>query len=47
LDDSKASYQNLTDDLKSSETITKSAEGVIASAQAAIAKVEVLIQDNE
>ena len=32
LDDSKASYQNLTDDLQRSNIITKGAEGVIASA---------------
>ena len=33
LEDSKASYQNLTDDLQRSEIITKDAVGVIASAE--------------
>ena len=47
LDDSKASYQNLTDDLQRSEIVTKNAEGVIASAQTAITKAQALIYDNE
>ena len=47
LNDSKASYQNLTDDLQRSEIITKSVESVIASSWVAIAKVQALIQDNE
>jgi len=36
--DSKASYQNLTNDLHRSEIAIKGAEVVIASARAAIAK---------
>ena len=47
LDDSKASYQKLTDDLQRSKIITKNAEGIIASAQAMIAKAQALIQDKE
>jgi len=47
LDDSKVSYQNLTENLKWSEIVTKTAEGVTASARAAIVKAQALIQDNE
>ena len=36
LDDSKANYQDLTDDLQRSEIITKNTKGVIASARPAI-----------
>ena len=38
LDDSKASNQNLVDNLQRFKIVRKSAEGVIASARAAIAK---------
>ena len=47
LDDSKVSYQNLTDDLQRSEIVTKGTEGVIASVRAVIAKPQALIHDNE
>ena len=47
LDDSKASYQNLADDLQRSKIVTKGAKGVIASARAAIAKAQTLICDND
>ena len=44
LNDSKARYQNLTDDLQRSKIITKSMQGVT---RAVIAKTQALIQDNE
>ena len=47
LDDFKALYQNLVDDLKRSEIVTKGAEGVITSARAAIAIAQALIHGNE
>ena len=42
LDDLKARYQNLTEDLQRSEIVTMSVEGVIVSAQAAIARAQAL-----
>ena len=47
LDNSKASYQNLTEGFQQFEIVTKIAEGIIASARAAIFKAQTLIQDNE
>jgi len=47
LDDSKASYQNLVDDLQRSEIVTKGAEGMVASIRAAIVKAQALIRDKE
>jgi len=47
LDNSKASYQNLIDDLQRTEIITKCTEGATASARAAIAKEQALIWDNK
>ena len=43
LDNSKASYQNLIDDLQRTEIITKCTEGATASARAVTAKVQALI----
>jgi len=47
LVDSKASYQNLTNNLQICKIVEHNAEGVIVSAQASIAKPQTLIQDNE
>jgi len=47
LDDFKARYQNLVDDLQRSEIVTKSAKGVIVSVRAVIAKAQALIHNNE
>jgi len=47
LNDSNASYKNLTDDLQRSVIVIKNAAGVTVSAQATIAKAQALIQDNE
>jgi len=47
LDETRASYQGLSNDLHKSKPNAKSAEGVITSAWEAIAKAQALVQDNE